>query len=512
MINPVTLFQLHYQSPDRITPELIEQLREQWLAKARNGQAAYDGQWLSEADIHRAADAIKDGSQLLYYYQLARFPGLQRFFGGEKGATIEAAAFEDVSLQARLGGLFAERLEEAWENNSSLALEDTVKSLAGVPDSHAPAIFQQGMAFLEEKRAVWTGLTQQLADQNPEGIQQLRGMQFLRKHIPLHLINALPAYFDAWKLHTAIDLGGMVRSLVASDKDLALGVARYAKNIDCGPDYQAKLDLVIRQLEGKSQQRKQEQIRKAGTFSTFKIVLGVLVLLFFGSLYAGYRWFDDNFGFLLSREEVEDEWLSDVVSEIEQEGSISQERLEELMNDPDAVKTQDEEKELLNITPWQERGALVENPGSGQVALGDAPMAACFPTNPPQGTRQHHLSIVGDRNFDVLVFLFNGQQYFHQVYIPAGSTYEYLSHLNDEQLVSTMIVFGKEWSAKTQSPCGTPGYFTDKVDYCGFAGYVTDPPFLNLNEGDVLVISRNRLMPSRKLEETEFFDLLERYR
>ncbi len=512
MINPVTLFQLHYQSPDKITPELIEQLREQWLAKARNGQAAYDGHLLSEADINRAADLLKDPDQLSHYYQLARFPGLHRFLEGDTGAVIEKGAFEDAALRAKLGDLLAEKLQNAWESNSSLALEALSKSLHAVPNEVADELFQKSHAFLEEKRSVWTHLAEQLAEKELEGIQQLKGLQFLRNHIPYHLINALPDYFDYWKLQATQDLGGMVRSLIPQDEALALGVARYAKNIQSDADYQAKLDKVIQQLDRKGQQQKQEQISKAGTFSTFRIVLGIMVLFFFGTLYAGYRWFDDNFGFLLSREEMEDEWLSDVVSEIEKEGSISQERLEELMNDPDAIKTVDEEAELLNITPWPERGAMAETSGSGEAVLGDAPMAACFPTNAPQGDQQQQLTLVGDRNFDVLVFLFNGQNYFHQVYIPAGTSYQLKAVFNDEQLVSTMIVFGKAWSPKTLSPCGTPGYFTEKVDYCGFAGYATDPPYLNLQEGNVLVFSRNRLMPSRKLEETEFFDLLEKYR
>ena len=120
--------------------------------------------------------------------------------------------------------------------------------------------------------------------------------------------------------------------------------------------------------------------------------------------------------------------------------------------------------------------------------------------------------MIGDPVYDAVLFFFNGRKYFQQAFIPAKGKVEIGKNLDASQVVSTMIIFGQEWSPEAESPCGTPGYFTKNIFYGGFAAYATDPPTLNLNRDGFLQLKKKRLMPARQLKEEKFFDLLEQYR
>ncbi|MCB0569024.1 MAG: hypothetical protein KDC66_04640 [Phaeodactylibacter sp.] len=526
MINPVVLLQLNYYELERITPETITQAAARLFEAAGPEGAMYQGRAVGQEEARAAIALLQEPGQLAFYFELCKYPGLSRFLEGGAAEAIEKEALQAEILADRVAPiaepLYNQQFEAALDGGKTGALEALGQVLSGGGAGFQKIVFQGAASLIERKAGELKSLAEGLEGPNAETLAQpLRGLQQFRKDYPVQVFNALPTYFDEQREAMARSMGRMVRALVEKDNGLALAIARYARQLRVGEDYTGRLDKVITFLENKARQARADQAARSSRGWMAGAGIGVLALLLvalgFGlrSVYntvVDFLYEPSLFGDTRELEEagIDQEELALLREAMKDGKGISREQLEEALR-RQGNRTEVVEYDLTQM-PWPERGAAADTELSGEAVPGSAPLSVCFPSRPAKGKTSHQLTIVGDDVYDALVFFFNGRTYVQQAYIPARSKYELKGTFDDTQVISTMIVFGQEWSPSGKSPCGTPGYFTQNVHYSGFAGYAMEPPYPDLRSDLVARLKKQRLVVSRELEEQAFFDLLEQYR
>lgn len=526
MINPIELLQLNYYEPERITPQAIAQASSQIIDSAGPEGVPYQGRFLSREEARGAVAALAEPGQIAFFYELCRFPGLSRFLGGEESALIEAEALRNEVLAGRAasvaGPLFSRSFQAALDSGKPEGLEALGRQLEQGSASFRQAVFQSAAALAGRKRGELEALAAQLEAEPSEALlRPLRGLQQFRKDYPAAVFNALPPYFEEEREQLVRAMGRLVRALSSKDTGLALAVSRYARQFRMSSEYAGRLDKAIGFLQEKAAKAQAALSARSNRKWMTGAGAGALVILVLAlglGLHAVYRGLVDYFyepSLFGDTTELKEAGISEdelaLVREAMKEGKgLSREQLEEILS-RSGKRTEIVEYDATQL-PWRERGQAAKEELSGTVSLGSAPMAFCFPPKAPQGKTGQQLTIVGDEAFDALVFFFNGRTYVQQAFIPANEKYELKGKFDDEQVVSTMIVFGQGWDPSVKSPCGTPGYFTRNIHYSGFAGYALDPVYPDLRSDLVAYLKKKRLLPSRELDEGGFFDLLEQYR
>ena len=526
MVNPVELLKLNYYELEHLSPEIIEQAKTRLLSEAGPEGIAFKQLLLRAGEVEDLAKSLDAPGQLAFFYQLSQYPGLSRLLEGDTSATIEAGALGKAGFTENLTPLlmpfFGEVLARALETGSTKELQQLGQELAQGDTNFQAGAFKAGMAIVEEKKMELESLAQSLQTSFSEAtIKPLRGLQQMRASYPVAVFNTLPDYFSHAREGLARAMGKLVHAIWEKDPPLALAIARYARQLDISKNYAEKLDQAIGLIQKKAaKQQKDLDARKNRTW----IAAGgaaLLALMLFGLALSLNSAYDRLVGFFyepalfsdtkaLEEAGIDSDDIALLQEALSKKGSLSREEMEAILN-KGGSRTQVVEYDALQL-PWQERGKATKLPLKGEVELGSAPMEACFPTNTPSGKQNQQITIVGDANYDALVFFFNGRNYIRQAYLPAKSEFVLKGIMDEQQVLSTMIIFGKNWDPAAASPCGTPGYFTQNVHYSGFAGYAIDPVYPDLRSDLAAYLKKSRLLPSRELEENDFFDMLEKYR
>lgn len=492
-LNPIVLLQLQALPLSSIEPQTIQAAAEQQYQLVRKGEATYKGQPLTALQIEEAVNALSTPEAAAYHYYLAKHPRLSAFLDGDENAEIEKDALTLYSsyladpVAQQLAPRAADLVAEALSENDAARLSAFHRQVAKGGDAFQSAVYRSAEKEVAGYRDAIEEVAQRI-EEDERAVMTLRGLAPLREHAPIAALNALPPPLDALRTEIVKTIGRMVRVVADKDVTLALASAQYANQIRSTEAYEKSLNKVIQHL-GNRKKRKQPRPAKGGVAAiglmTTYTVLGFFVL---GLCFAGYKYWE-------------------ATRSNEQKNSPRYSSLRTTSPSPGVLISPEVEK--LMLTPWPERGEKANQPPV-KAEMGDAPLQVCFPTVSTSGNISR-IVVVGDASADALVFFFNGRHYIRQAYIPAKSQYVLEEKMIADKL-STMIIFGKNWSPQMKSPCGTNGYFTKSIQYGGFASYATDPPYLNIATEDVLILKKARLMPSRALEANEFFDLLEKYR
>jgi hypothetical protein len=485
--NPIELLQLNYYEIKRLDQAVIQDALSKFRAKVAEGAAVYHDRPVTDEMLSEAERLLQNPSEVSFYYYLAKYPGLARFLAGDHLAEIEKDSLQlhaeqlEEGAAAILSPVALKLVTEAFGQNALRPLEAFTQQTEKGSKHFQQAVFAASIPLLESRKDKIATIVREI-EEDLYPYEQLRGLGVLREHIPVDVLNTLPAPFEGTIHDIRKLLGSMAHQIAKSEPALALAIVRYALRIEGTETYTAKLEKAQAQLDQSS--RKSQQQNAGGIASIGLIAGGIaLVLLLLGGWYA---WEKMNA-------------FNDMDEQAEREGAAS--RLE-------TAETEDAPSNAYLHLNWWERG--YEKPGEGTVAAGEAPLDVCFPTVKTSGPNQR-ITIIGDPAYDALVFFFNGRDYFKQAYIPANSQYV-INHALSGEKVSTLLVFGQNWDEEKTSPCGTKGYFADKIFYGGFSSYATDPPYLSLATEDIMFLKKRRLMPSREMKADDFFDLLEKYR
>jgi hypothetical protein len=488
--NPIALLGLNHYEYNHIDEQLIRRAVNNLLDKSKSAPIIVDGNTIDQTFINEAAQQLSSETERAFYYQLHKYPGLAAFLKGEKQAVIETNSLrlhadqlveKSAEILAPRASLLAQK---AFEENEVSAFEAFQVQVGKGPRHFQEKVFEGLRQEIDQRKKDLSQTVEEvLSGTIPSS--QLRGMHLLQQQVPVHMINALPSIFDEDRNQMRNSLGRLVHYLGNNDeKDLALTIARYARRINGEAAYTEKLDKIINQW----QRNKSKRVAPSRSRDNVMVlsILGIIVFVG-GAIY----------------------YFMTAFNSPSPSGSTTYES--------PATTSESEEEAIFGENlyphlqlPWYERGAAVESSSTGEVKKGSSPMLVCFPTKMMSG-EERRVVVMGDPAYDALVFFFNGESYFEQAYIPAKSQYV-MNHALPGKMVSTMIIFGKAWDAEVYSPCETKGFFTEKIFYGGFSSYATDPPYLNLATEDVLMLKKRRLMPSRQMEEHEFFELLEKYR
>ncbi|MCB0593884.1 MAG: hypothetical protein H6557_26865 [Lewinellaceae bacterium] len=533
-INPVELLRLENHDPEKISEEMIAQALRRLRGDDGKAPVVYRKRPLSEEQLSEAIRELDDPARVRYYHRLLKYPELNNLLAGDPFARIEEEALQDELVAGpaaqQLQPACDEYLKQALENDRASALAAFAEQMEKGGDAFQDVVFGgKGPEYLKERLATVEQLAEKLEQGAVEESRAALGqLSFLREQVSVDALNALPKRFADTRDAFAGILIRMVDSLKVEDPSLALGVARHARRLRAGKALMERLNQAYRSLERRVESEVPESVEPArqkwlpwawaGALVVLVMAAGVLVNHFYDDAMAAVSGLakppDEQTGEDAINEEEElpsDEALSALGKKLAEQGSISREELERILRESGG-NTQLAEANLLLQLPWRERGAAYPEELSGEATLGAAPLEVCFPPRPASNGQASSFTVIGDPVYDALVFFFNGRTYFQQAFIPAKGKLKIDKPLNKEQVVSTMIIFGQDWSPEAESPCGTPGYFTKNIFYGGFAAYATDPPTLTLNRDGFLQLMKRRLMPSRQLEEEKFFELLERYR
>lgn len=534
-INPIELLHLENNDPEKIDEDAIAQALRRQQGEQEEKPIIYRRQRLAKEQALAAVRQLDDPARVRYYHRLCSYPEMNSFLAGDCFARIEEEAFRDELVAEpaarQLQAAYDEHLRQALEKGRASEFAAFTEQVEKGGEAFQDIVFQgKSKALLAERLAA----IRQLAERLERGVEKedtdsLGQLSFLRERVPVDALNALPSRFDSTRNAFAEALARIVEALRSQNPALALGVARHARRLRADKEAMERLNHDYRSLESNVE----SQAPGAAGQQTNKWMIwawiGALLVVILLALLLFSQFYDTILDSISSLTRTEDTQLEeypaasghdeempeaalDAISErLAEEGSISREELERILRESGGGTRLAEPQALLQL-PWRERGEAFPGELSGEVSLGEAPMLLCFPPGPPNPSPTPAFTVIGDPNYDAVVFFFNGRKYFQQAYIPAKGKFQVAQKLNPEEVVSTMIIFGQEWDAATKSPCGTPGYFTQNIFYGGFAAYATEPPYLNLHRDAFLQLAKRRLMPSRQLEEEAFFDLLEKYR
>ena len=522
-INPIELLRLQNSDPDKINEEAISQALRRLRSDDEEKPVAYRGQTLSEEQLKAVIRQLDDPALVRYYHRLCQYPELNNLLAGDCFARIEEKGLQDERVAGRaaeqLQQAYGKYLEQAIEKGRGAEFAAFVEQVEKGNEIFQDTVFQgKNSELLEGRLSVLRQLAERL-EQHPvaEGKASLGEPGFLREQIPVDVLNALPVRFATIRDTFAETLVRIVEALREQDTALALGVARYARRLRADKALMERLNRSYRQLEGHVQSSVPEPAGQPAQKWLPWAWAGMLVVLVLGGALLISRFYDvavEAISTLGEPEGTEERPEEDALKALEEklstDGSITREGLEEILRE-DGNRTQLSEATLLQL-PWRERGIAFQGELLGEGTIGAAPMEVCFPPQLSSEGAATAFTVIGDPVYDALVFFFNGRTYFQQAFIPAKSKFNISKTLNEEELVSTMIIFGQEWRPDVESPCGTPGYFTKNIFYGGFAAYATDPPYLNLHRDAFLQLKKRSLMPARQLGEDKFFDLLDKYK
>lgn len=534
-INPVELLHLESHDPEKINEQAIFQAWRRLVGEEEEKPIAYRRQTLNKEQAMEAVRELDDPARIQYYHRLCQYPELNNFLAGDCFARIEEEALKDELVAGpaarQLQQAYDEHLKEALETDRASAFSAFVEQIEKGDEAFQDVVFQgKSTGYLEDRLSA----VRQLADQLEQGAAEesragLGQLGYLRELVSVDALNALPGRFSGIRDAFAETLLRKVEALRVESPALALGVARHARRLRAGKTIMEQLNQAYRSLERRVEsevpaaaagQPAQKWLpwAWAGALVALLLVAGLLVNQFYDEAVGVISGLtapeEEQAGEYLPGEEEEGaqtDALQALADKIAEQGSISREELERLLRESGG-NTELAEADLILQLPWRERGLAYPGELTGEASLGTAPLEVCFPPKPVDDGPAAAFTVIGDSAYDALVFFFNGRTYFRQAFIPATSKLKIEQALNKDQVVSTMIIFGQDWSPDVESPCGTPGYFTKNTFYAGFAAYATDPPTLSLHRDGFLQLKKGRLMPSRQLEEEKFFELLERYR
>lgn len=534
-INPVELLHLESHDPEKINEQAIFQAWRRLVGEEEEKPIAYRRQTLNKEQAMEAVRELDDPARIQYYHRLCQYPELNNFLAGDCFARIEEEALKDELVAGpaarQLQQAYDEHLKEALETDRASAFSAFVEQIEKGDEAFQDVVFQgKSTGYLEDRLSA----VRQLADQLEQGAAEesragLGQLGYLRELVSVDALNALPGRFSGIRDAFAETLLRKVEALRVESPALALGVARHARRLRAGKTIMEQLNQAYRSLERRVEsevpaaaagQPAQKWLpwAWAGALVALLLVAGLLVNQFYDEAVGVISGLtapeEEQAGEYLPGEEEEGaqtDALQALADKIAEQGSISREELERLLRESGG-NTELAEADLILQLPWRERGLAYPGELTGEAGLGTAPLEVCFPPKPVDDGPAAAFTVIGDSAYDALVFFFNGRTYFRQAFIPATSKLKIEQALNKDQVVSTMIIFGQDWSPDVESPCGTPGYFTKNTFYAGFAAYATDPPTLSLHRDGFLQLKKGRLMPSRQLEEEKFFELLERYR
>lgn len=528
-INPIELLRLEKQDPEKINEEAIIQAWRRLQDEEEEKPISYRGKNLAQEQAMEAVRELDDPARARYYHRLCSYPEMNSFLSGDCFARVEEEALQDELIT----GPAAAQLQPAYDECLQLALSAGkaseyaafVSQIEKGSVAFQDAVYQgKSMEFLEERLSAVRKLADRLEQGDKEEARATLGQSgFLREQVPVDILNALPSRFAGTREAFSETLVGMVEALEEQDPNLALAVARHTRRLRAGKQLRDRLNQDYRHLE-----RRVENVTPASdgkpaqrwvpwVFAGILAVVLVVAGLFFNQIFQTALEVTSSLSSLTdtqqeeySDEEQPEEALQKLSEKLAKDGSISREELDKILRES-GNRTPLAGTDVLPLH-WSERGHAYEGELSGEVEAGGAPLAVCFPPREVAASPVPVFTVIGDPVYDAVLFFFNGRKYFQQAFIPAKGKVEIGKNLDASQVVSTMIIFGQEWSPEAESPCGTPGYFTKNIFYGGFAAYATDPPTLNLNRDGFLQLKKKRLMPARQLKEEKFFDLLEQYR
>lgn len=533
-INPIELLHLEDQDPEKITQDDIAHAWRRLWGEEEGESITYRGQTLTKEQAVEAVRELDDAARVRYYLLLCTYPEMNNFLAGDCFARVEEEALQDEriaepaarQLQEACGEYLRQALEQGRASEFAAFTQQIEKGSEGFQD----IVFQgAGKKLLAERLAAVRRLAERLERVvEKEDTHSLSQLSFLREQVPVDALNALPSRFDSTRDAFAEALARMVESLRNQNAALALGVARHARRLRTDKAVTEKLNLAYRHLESNVESQTPGSAGKqANKWMIWAWIVALIVLLLAAALLFNrfYGTIMNSISSLTSAPDtqIEEPAVSGTEEELlrgamqtlaermEKEGSISREELERILQESGG-DIQLAGPEILLQLPWKERGEAYPGELTGEAEMGDAPMAVCFPPEPAGPSPSPAFTVIGDPVYDAVVFFFNGRKYFQQAYIPAKGKLKVEQKLNEEELVSTMIIFGQDWKPEAKSPCSTPGYFTKNIFYGGFSAYATDPPYLNLKRDAFLQLMKRRLMPARQMEEEKFFELLEKFR
>lgn len=528
-INPIELLRLEKEDPEKINEQIIIEAWQRLQGEDEEKPITYRGHTVAKEQAMEAVRELDNPDRILYFHRLCSYPELNSFLGGDCFARVEEEALQDELVI----GPAALQLQSAHDENLQLALEvgraseyaAFVSQIEKGIEVFQDAIYhEKSMAPLAERLANVRRLAENLEQGGATEASAVLGqLSFLREQVPVDILNALPSRFSATREAFAETLVRMVEALEEPAPNLALAVARHTRRLHSGKELRDRLNQDYRHLERRVESVTPDTAEPSAQRWAPWVFMGILAVilvlggLFFNQIYqmaveatSSLSGLTDTENEEYSNGEQTEEALQTLSEKLAKEGSISREELDKILQES-GNRTQLAGTDVLPLH-WSERGRAYEGELSGEVEAGGAPLAVCFPPREAAASPAPVFTVIGDPVYDAVLFLFNGRKYFQQAFIPAKGKVKIEKSLDASQVVSTMIIFGQEWNPEAESPCGTPGYFTQNIFYGGFAAYATDPPTLNLNRDGFLQLKKNRLMPSRQLEEEKFFDLLERYR
>jgi hypothetical protein len=301
------------------------------------------------------------------------------------------------------------------------------------------------------------------------------------------MLRALPPRFDSIKETTAKKILRICKAIYKQQPAMAEGLLVYT--LEFLPEGATrKLVTDVRQrIKGYKVVQPVQRTPQSG--SGVKTVVGVLasVILIVGFVIKVWRVMDSFSDGASSSYKIDEEQL----------------KIEEAINEQYAVQQQEQ---LVSDSIARSEVGDISRPH------GLALLKHCVTPRPRLDGTTRKLTITGDDHYDAVVLLYNGDRHVGQMYVAAGQKAVWKGTVKGSP-VSTLIVFGKDWSIQETNPCGEPGWFQGKVLYSGFAGYATFPYPIDFSLGHTgFELRRSQLHKTRELTEERFFELAQQYR
>jgi hypothetical protein len=498
-INPVEALQLHYSALETIDDGAIAEAKRKFAERLeRQGETAlqYHGRVYTQEQFEASFELLDIPNALSAFYRLYRYPRLNGLLSGDAAeGEVEYRALSDEEMMAVLKPILTEKWSHAWVEAVATQNADAIKALQQTNITALGLLGDQLLAptdaYFEQKLAELEQFTAQM-EANPLAPipSDLMGAYWFQKNLSAPMMRALPQRFDRVKEAVTKKILRICKAIYKQQPAMAEGLLIYA--LEFLPDGDTrKLATDVRQrIKGHRVVAPIQRAPQSGGGA--KTVLGVLASLI---LIVG-------FGIKVWR--VMDQ-LSDRSSSSYNSYKLDRDEIKRQEAIAEQYSNQHLERLVSDSIAYSEIGDISRPHGL-------APLKHCQTPRPRLQGTMRKLTITGDENYDAIVLLYNGDRNVGQVYVAAGQKAVWQGHVKGSP-ISTLIVFGKDWSTKQTNPCGEPGWFAGKILYAGFASYATFPYPVEFDSGHTgFELRRSQLHKTRELTQERFFELAQQYR
>lgn len=498
-INPVEALQLHHSALEFIDDTTIAEAKRKFAERVeRQSETAlqYHGRVYSQEQFEASFELLNIPNALQAFFRLYRYPRLNGVLAGDTiEGEVEYRALSDAEMMAVLKPVLTDTLGNAWakavagqDADAVKALQQTNMAALGLLGDEllapADAYFEKQLTELEQ-------LTTQIEANPSEPVpSELMGAYWFHNRLNAKMMRALPPRFDKVKEAVTKKILRICKAIYKQQPAMAEGFLVYT--LEYLPEGATrKLATDVRQrIQGYKVVSPAQRASQSG--SNAGVVWGfiVTVVLVVGLGIRVWKIMDGGSGSASS---------SYGSYRLDKEERKRQQAIAE------QYAIQQQEQLVSDSIARSEIGDLSRPHGL-------APLKHCVTPRPRLDGTTRKLTITGDDHYDAVVLLYNGDRHVGQLYVAAGQKAVWKGTVKGSP-VSTLIVFGKDWSIQETNPCGEPGWFQGKVLYSGFAGYATFPYPIDFSLGHTgFELRRSQLHKTRELTQERFFELAQQYR